>query len=289
MSIEILPGFADLAARYDGFILDLWGVIHDGTKPYPGSVDTLTRLKEMGKPTVLLSNAPRRGFALIEAMEKMGIERDLYGGVMSSGEAVYLELKAGTAPVFATLGQCLYHLGPERDRNVFEGLDYRETPLDEADFILNTGPVDFSETVADYEPVLAKGAARGLPMVCANPDITVMRLGVPVVCAGALAARYRELGGSVVQRGKPDPAIYPTCLQALGLQPGQKALAVGDGLHTDIMGANAAHIDSVLVTGGIHNSELGLQWGDMPYAPELEKLFARHGARPSVVVPTFQW
>jgi HAD superfamily hydrolase (TIGR01459 family) len=208
---------------------------------------------------------------------------------MSSGEAVHLELKARSAPVFATLGQRLYHLGPERDRNVFEGLDYQDAPIETADFILNTGPVDFSEAVADYEAVLAKGAARKLPMVCANPDITVMRLGVPIVCAGALAARYRELGGSVVERGKPDAAIYPACLKELGLSSGQKPLAVGDGLHTDILGASAAGIDSALVTGGIHNAELGLAWGETPNAPALEKLFHHHGARPSVAIPTFCW
>ncbi|CAA6603921.1 HAD family sugar phosphatase [Rhodospirillaceae bacterium LM-1] len=289
MNGEILPGFAILADRYDGFILDLWGVIHDGTQPYPGAADTLARLKELGKPTVLLSNAPRRGFALIEAMGKMGIERDLYGSVMSSGEAVYLELKARTDPFFKNLGPRIYHLGPERDRNVFEGLDYRDAPLDKADFVLNTGPVDFSETVADYENVLAKAASRGLPMVCANPDLTVIRLGEPVVCAGALAERYRALGGSVVQRGKPDPAIYPTCLQALGLKPGQKALAVGDGLHTDIAGANAAGIDSALVIGGIHRSELGIDWGQTPSQADVEMLIHRHGATPTAVIPTFRW
>lgn len=289
MNVEILDGLATLAGRYDGFILDLWGVIHDGTKPYPGAVDTLARLKEAGKPTVLLSNAPRRGKALIEQMASIGIERRLYGAVMSSGEAVHLELLARTDPVFAKLGRRLYHLGPDRDRNVFEGLDYDSVPLEMADFILNTGPVSFEDSVADYEDVLNRAARRGLPMICANPDITVIRLGVPIVCAGALAERYKELGGTVTQRGKPDPAIYPACLKALNLKPGQHALAVGDGLHTDIAGANAAGIDSVLVTGGIHRAELGLDWGATPSAEAVAKLLAAHAATPTAVIPTFQW
>lgn len=289
MSFEILDGLEGLAARYDGFILDLWGVIHDGTKPYPGAVDTLKRLRAAGKPTVLLSNAPRRGAALIEAMEKMGIERNLYGAVMSSGEAVHLELAERSDPVFAKLGKRLYHLGPERDRNVFEGLDYRDVALDQADFVLNTGPVEFEHGLDVYEDVLQAAAKRKLMMVCANPDITVMRLGVPIVCAGALAKRYEELGGSVVQRGKPDPAIYPACLKALNLPKGGKAMAVGDGLHTDIQGANAAGIDSLLVTGGIHLAELGLNWGDKPSAQAVAQLVAHHGATPTAVVPTFRW
>ncbi|TAN48214.1 MAG: TIGR01459 family HAD-type hydrolase [Rhodospirillales bacterium] len=289
MTPEILPGLAALAGRYDAFILDLWGVIHDGTKPYPGAGDTLARLKALGKSTVLLSNAPRRAHALIEAMTGMGIARDLYGGVMSSGEAVHRELKDRTDPVFAGLGKRLYHLGPERDRNVFAGLDYQDAPLDQADFVLNTGPVDFSESVADYETVLQQAARRRLPMICANPDITVIRLGVPVVCAGALAERYRELGGHVAERGKPDPAIYPVCLELLGLKPGQKALAIGDGLHTDILGANAAGIDSALVAGGIHRAELGLAWGASPSAQGIEKLLAVHQGNPLYVLPTFVW
>lgn len=289
MSVEILKDFATLAGRYDGFILDLWGVIHDGTKPYPGAVETLARLKDSGKPTVLLSNAPRRGAALIEQMASIGIERQLYGAVMSSGEAVHLELQARTDPVFAKLGHRLYHLGPDRDRNVFEGLAYEAVPFEQADFILNTGPVSFDDSVADYEGVLSQGARRGLPMICANPDITVIRLGVPIVCAGALAERYKELGGTVTQRGKPDPAIYPACLKALNLKPGQKALAVGDGLHTDIAGANAAGIDCVLVAGGIHRAELGLDWGATPSSQAVSKLLAAHAAKPTAVIPTFRW
>lgn len=289
MSTEILTGFAALADRYDGFILDLWGVIHDGTKPYPGAVETLARLKEAGKPTVLLSNAPRRGAALIEQMASIGIERQLYGDVMSSGEAVHLELQARTDPFFAKLGSRLYHLGPDRDRNVFEGLAYEAVPLEQADFLINTGPVSFDDSVADYEDILSQGAKRGLPMICANPDITVIRLGVPVVCAGALAERYRELGGIVAQRGKPDPAIYPACLKALGLRPDQKALAVGDGLHTDIAGANAAGIDCVLVAGGIHRAELGIDWGAVPTPEAVSELLTAHAARPTAVIPTFRW
>jgi HAD superfamily hydrolase (TIGR01459 family) len=286
----ILKGLEEIAGRYEGFILDLWGVIHDGVKPYPGVLETLNRLKDLGKRTVLLSNAPRRAEVLVGVMTNMGVERSLYSGVMSSGEATYLELAARSDPFFAALGRKLYHLGPDRDVNVYADLDYqRVMRVAEADFILNTGPVEFEHSLADYEAVLKEAATRHLPMVCANPDKVVMRLGLPVVCAGAIADRYRQLGGEFVERGKPDPAIYPPCLELLGISDKTKILAVGDALHTDIAGANAAGIDGLLVTCGIHAAELGLAWGDSPDPDRLEELYRQHGQRPTAVLPTFRW
>ena len=286
----ILSGLAEIAGRYDGFILDLWGVLHDGVKPYPGTLEVLNRLKAAGKRSVLLSNAPRRAEVLVEVLSNMGIERSLYSGIMSSGEATYLELSARSDPFFAALGRKLYHLGPDRDINLYVDLDYeRVAKVSEADFILNTGPVELEHSLADYEEVLREAAARHLPMVCANPDKLVMRLGVPVVCAGAFADRYRELGGKFVERGKPDPAIYPPCFELLGISDKSKVLAVGDALHTDIAGAKAAGIDSLLTTCGIHAAELGAGWGEEPDPEKLENLYRQHGQRPVAVISTFRW
>jgi HAD superfamily hydrolase (TIGR01459 family) len=286
----ILSGLAEIAGDYDGFILDLWGVLHDGVKPYPGTLEVLNRLKAAGKRSVLLSNAPRRAEVLVEVLTNMGIERSLYSGIMSSGEATYLELAARSDPFFAALGRRLYHLGPDRDINLYVDLDYqRVAKVSEADFILNTGPVEFEHSLADYESVLQEAAARHLPMVCANPDKLVMRLGVPVVCAGAIADRYRELGGDFVERGKPDPAIYPPCLELLGISDKSKVLAIGDALHTDIAGAKAAGIDSLLTTCGIHAAELGAGWGEEPDPEKLENLYRQHGQRPVAVISTFRW
>jgi HAD superfamily hydrolase (TIGR01459 family) len=286
----ILPGLADIAGRYDGFILDLWGVVHDGVKPYPGVLEALGRIKALGKRAVLLSNAPRRAEVLVGVMTNMGVERSLYNGVMSSGEATYLELAARSDPFFAALGRKLYHLGPDRDINVYADLDYeRVLKVSEADFVLNTGPVEFEHSLADYEAVLREAAARRLPMVCANPDKVVLRLGVPVVCAGAIADRYRELGGKFVERGKPDPAIYPPCLELLGIKDKSKVLAVGDALHTDVAGANAAGIDALLITGGIHGSELGVSWGENPSPEKLDELYRQHKQKPVAAMAAFRW
>lgn len=289
MTVPILPGLGALAGDYDGFILDVWGVIHDGATPYPHAVETLARLKRAGKATILLSNAPRRAEAVIASMVAMGIGRDLYGAVMSSGEAVHRELAERRDPWFARLGRRCHHIGPERDRNIFDGLDVDLVSVDVADFVLNTGPDLFEESVGDYEPVLRAAARRQLPMICANPDQVVIREGRRIMCAGALATRYQTLGGEVAWRGKPDPAIYGDCLEVLGL-PRNRVLAVGDALHTDIAGAQAAGIDALFVTGGIHAEELGLRaHGEMPSGERVEALLHAHKLRARAAMPEFRW
>ena len=278
-------GLSEFADRYDGFILDLWGVIHDGVNPYDGAADCLTQLKQAGKRCVLLSNAPRRSFAAEKMLARMGLEASLYTGLLTSGEAVHLALRDRTDPWFAALGRRVWHLGPERDRNVMEGLDVDTvaTPA-EADFVLNTGPDDHRgpTDVAAFEDVLVECARHGLPMICANPDLEVIRGGVRVICAGALAARYEQMGGAVRSLGKPDPAIYDPVLAMLGTEK-RRTLAVGDSLRTDIAGAATAGVDSCWVLGGIHGEALG---GDHGAATEEARLAGLH---PVAIVPRFVW
>ena len=279
------PGMAALAERYDGFILDLWGVIHDGVRPYEGAADCLERLRDAGKRCVLLSNAPRRSFAAEKMLVRMGIAPSLYTGVLTSGEAVHLALSERTDPWFAALGRRVWHLGPERDRNVMEGLDLEPvgSPA-EADFVLNTGPDDHlgTQDVEAFEPVLTECARRSLPMICANPDLEVIRGGVRVICAGAVAARYELMGGAVRSLGKPDPAIYHPVLAMLGTAKA-RTLAVGDSLRTDIAGAAAAGVASCWVLGGIHGEALGDDHG----AAQAEASAA--GLHPVAIVPRFVW
>ena len=280
-----LPGMAALAERYDGFILDLWGVIHDGVNPYEGAADCLHRLREAGKRCVLLSNAPRRSAAAEKMLRRMGLSATLYTGLLTSGEAVHLALRDRTDPWFAALGRRVWHLGPERDRNVMDGLDLDQvaTP-EEAEFVLNTGPDDHrgQQDVAAFEDVLATCARRQLPMICANPDLEVIRGGERVICAGALAARYEQMGGAVRSLGKPDPAIYRPVLAMLGTAE-ERTLAVGDSLRTDIAGAQAAGIDSCWVLGGIHAEALG---GNHEAATTEAH---SSGLHPVAIVPRFIW
>ncbi len=288
MTIRIIKGLSEVADGFDGFILDLWGVIHDGVEAYAGARDTLAALRAAGKKTLLLSNAPRRADALVEQLARMGIGRELYDHVLSSGEAVHMELARRTDPFYAALGRQLYHMGPERDENVFAGLDLVPVDIEHADFILNTGPWDLDETVEDYVPKMEQALARKLPMICANPDHVVMRQGKPVVCAGALAERYAHMGGVVSMRGKPDPAIYDNALELLGLAR-DRVVAVGDALHTDVKGANGAGLRAVFVTQGIHAAELGIRPGDEPDADTLRQVVTRHGERPMAAIATFRW
>jgi len=289
MTLPIIPGLSAIADQADSFILDLWGVIHDGVEAYAGARDTLVALRAAGKQTLLLSNAPRRADALVEQLARMGIGRELYDHVLSSGEAVHLELQNRTDPFYAGLGRNLYHMGPERDENVFQGLDYVAVDLEHADFILNTGPWDLDETVEDYVPAMKTALVRNLPMVCANPDLVVMRQGQPIVCAGALAERYAQMGGVVSMRGKPDPAIYA---QALGILncPRDRVIAVGDALHTDVKGANAAGLaGAVFVTQGIHAKDLGITPGQVPEQSRLDQLVAEDGNVPLAALRSFVW
>lgn len=282
--MEHLDGFAALASRYDGFILDLWGVIHDGVTPYPGAVDCLRHLKALGKPAVLLSNAPRRAHVAAEAMRGMGIGEDLYTGIVTSGEVTHTSLRDRDTPDFAALGRKLYHLGPERDRNVFHGLDTElvSSPA-QADFLLNTGPDDARSPTDpwEYEAELQACRAAGLPMICANPDLEVIRGGMRLICGGALAQRYEAIGGQVIWVGKPFPAVYRPVFSILGLKL-DRVLAVGDALRTDIAGAASVGIASCWVLGGIHADEL-------ISAELVEAAAARAGLAPVAAVPAFRW
>lgn len=288
-SLRAIAGLREVADDYDGFILDLWGLVHDGATPYPPSRDTFLALKAAGKRTLLLSNAPRRAYALVEAMTKMGLERDLYGEVLSSGEAVNQALLRRDDPFFKALGRRCYHLGPPRDHSVFDatGLEITQD-LASADFVLNTGPGELHETVATYEPVLQAAAQRALPMVCANPDLVVLRAGNAVMCAGALANRYAALGGKVAYRGKPDPAIYHLAVEQLGL-PANRIAVAGDALETDVKGANAAGLDSLWCTGGIHAAALGTSYGAPADPGKAYALAKAEGHMPTAIIPGFYW
>lgn len=276
-----LQNFAPLAAEYDGFVLDLWGVVHDGVAPYAGAAACLAALRAAGKRVVMLSNAPRRALPVIEQLRDMGIGPELYDGVMTSGEATYLALRDRTDPWYRALGTQVFHLGPPRDRNVLHGLDVELCDVPgKAGFVLNTGPDDHANPTdpAAFDDVLRECRAAGLPMICANPDLEVIRGGVRVVCAGALAQRYAAMGGDVRSLGKPDPAIYAPVLSMLGVA---RVLAVGDALRTDIAGAAAVGLDACWVLGGLH----GAHGGEAATEAEAEAA----GLAPIATIPHFVW
>jgi HAD superfamily hydrolase (TIGR01459 family) len=288
--MEHLAGFAPLADRFDGFVLDLWGVIHDGVNAFPHAVDCLVRLRAAGKRTLLLSNVPRPNDAAQAMMRRMGIPDDYYTDILTSGEAVRRALRRPPDLWWAELGQRVFHLGPERDRGIIEGLPLEKVAQPgEANFVLNTGPDDHRNPtdINEFEAVLQDCELHRLPMICANPDLHVIRGGVRVLCAGALALRYQEIGGDVRSIGKPDPAIYQPVLERLSL-PVDRVLAVGDALHTDIAGAAAAELPSCWVLSGVHGESLAAGPGRYDTA-KAEVAASAVGLAPVATVPRFVW
>jgi HAD superfamily hydrolase (TIGR01459 family) len=280
----------ELAPRYDGFIVDLWGVLHDGEKPLLGVVDCLERLIAAGKRIVILSNAPRRAAEVVARITEIGIRPDLYHHVMTSGEETWQHLSQRPDAFYGRLGRAVLHLGPPRDSGLHAGLDLVAVEAAaEADFILNTGTWGWEAETTPYDAVLRDGAARGLPMICANPDLVVRNGAQLAICAGMLAQRYEEMGGTVRWHGKPLPGIYETCLGLLGIADKSRILAVGDSLRTDITGAVGAGLDCVLVAGGIHAEEFGAAPGQAPDPAKLAAAFAAAKVTPTYVLPGFVW
>jgi HAD superfamily hydrolase (TIGR01459 family) len=288
VSIRVINGMRELAPEYDGFILDLWGVVHDGTAPFPGVLDCMERLIAAGKRLVLLSNAPRRSDDVMRRITRIGVPERLYHGIMSSGEEAWLHLKHRDEPFYAALGHRCVHIGSERDLEIREGLDlvFVDVPA-EADFILNTGPAEWEDTLETYMPVLAEALSRGLPMVCANPDLVVVHNGKPALCAGALAEEYQRLGGRVRWHGKPYPSVYESCLGLLGIGEKRRILAIGDSLRTDIAGAAGAGIDSLFIAGGIHADEFSNDGGLDP--ERIAAALNEDGLRPVAAAARFVW
>lgn len=286
--LRLIDGMRELAPRYNGFILDLWGVVHDGTAPFPGVLDCMERLLGDGKRLVLLSNAPRRADDVVRRIDTIGVPRGLYHGVMSSGEEAWLHLHRRDDPFYAALGRRVLQIGSDRDLEMREGLDLDFVDaIETADFLLNTGPAEWEDTIEDYDPLLRRAGERGLPMVCANPDLVVIHNNKPALCAGALAQHYEEIGGRVRWHGKPYPSVYDSCLPLLGIDDRSRILAIGDSLRTDIAGAAVAGIDSLFVVGGIHAAEFRSERG--LDSEKIDAALAAAALRPVAAAKRFVW
>lgn len=275
-----INGLSEVFGLYDGFILDLWGVVHDGVAPFAGTLPALTALKKAKKRIWLLSNAPRRAYTVVEKLTQMGVTPELYDGILTSGEASRQALQDG---LIAKWGRRCLHIGSTRDLSLFEELDVEivKDPA-QADFVLNSGVEAFSDTIEKYRPLLQKCAEGNLPMLCANPDRVVHVEDALVICAGTLADTYAAFGGDVTYFGKPYRGVYRSCLQDLGTR---RVLAVGDSMLTDIAGATGAGLDSVLVTSGIHREEFAAE----AEAPDLQQFLANYPYRPNYIIKSFGW
>jgi HAD superfamily hydrolase (TIGR01459 family) len=270
-----------LAERYDLAIIDLWGVVHDGTALYPGAREMLRQLRGIGIRCIFLSNAPRRAEKARAVLATLGIDETLYDWLLTSGEEAFMQLSSDPS----WLGTRYYYLGPGKDEDILsDAPEYTRVELPEdADFILNTGfEVDF-QPEADVLPTLHKLLAHRLPLLCVNPDLEVVKLdGTQMLCAGVVAAKYEALGGIVHRIGKPHLAVYERVMAMAGNPDPTRVIAFGDTPATDILGANRAGIDSVLVTGGVlaaHYPHLG--------DDEARTLCAKLGCSPTFIASRF--
>ena len=276
---HILAGLSQAAGRYDVLLCDVWGVIHNGRRHFPAACEALIRFQAERGPVVLISNAPRPATHVIPQLDELGVPRAAWTSFVTSGDATR-ELLVERAPGPA------WHIGPERTEVLYEGVGLDFAGPHDAAFISCTGPVDDeTETPEDYRADLDIAARRGLTMICANPDRVVQRGNKLVYCGGALADLYSALGGHVIMAGKPYPAIYDLCLaeaeRLLG-RPGGRALCIGDGIVTDVKGAEAHGLDCLFISGGIHGDEADAPGG-------VGELLARQGALAAFSMPTLSW
>ncbi|SLN32762.1 TIGR01459 family HAD-type hydrolase [Oceanibacterium hippocampi] len=296
MTLRILDGLSAIAGDYDGFVVDLWGVVHNGVEAYREAVDCMHRMRAGGKPVLLLSNAPRRSDRVTPRLRGLGVPDDAYDDILTSGDATRDALASRDDAWHAALGRRFYQVGPERDFGLLDGLDYvRVHDLADADFVLMSGLVDDDrEGPEDYRGLLGQALERGLPMICVNPDVLVMRGPKWIYCGGALAELYREMGGDVTFHGKPYSRVYAECARRMERLLGRsvapaRLLAIGDNLNTDIRGANAFGLASVLVADGFHGSEWGEALVRAPDPAALEQHMVSAGARPDAVIVRLRW
>lgn len=249
---KFINGLSRIYSDYDGFIIDLWGVLHDGTEAYPKAIETLKNLKNSGKKIVLLSNAPRRSFVAKQTLERLGFKAEYYNKVITSGEVTFEYVRDND------FGDKYFYIGPEKDRNILDGLNLKEvTQASEAGFAVVTGFDGFHSTFEEKKAQIDEALQAGLILLCANPDFKVVKqTGEVQICAGLIAEYYEKNGGKVLYFGKPYEAVYKKSIGVLGVSDPQKILCIGDAIHTDITGGNNFGADTLFVAGGIHKNEL---------------------------------
>ncbi len=279
--IPILPSIADLADTSDAWIVDIWGVMHNGARAHPAAARACSEFRARGGAVVLLSNAPRPFSAVVPHMAALGVPSEAYDAGVTSGD-VTRDMLAAWA------GRRMLHVGPPRDHALFTGLDVRLASATDAEVVLCSGLYDDErETPADDAELIDAQAARSVPMICANPDIMVERGDKLIHCAGALAESYAAKGGAVSYAGKPHLPVYERALAEIARLAGgpaekSRVLCIGDGVDTDLAGAHAAGLRSVFVASPIFASE-GLS------AATLERLFTGRPFAPVAAMPALAW
>ncbi len=261
---RIIRALAEVSDNYDALFCDLWGCVHNGQRAYPAAVDALQTFRAKGGTVILMTNAPRPAQSVIAGFDRLGIPRDAWDAVVTSGDA------AQGGMVMGAVGRKVFHLGPAKDDTFFTEIpeDLRElgsvqrVPLDEAEGIVCTGLFDeMTETPDDYRPLLLQAKNEGMKLLCANPDIVVDVGEQRIYCAGALAELYTEMGGQSLYFGKPHPPIYDLARRRLAsmgkIIDDSRILCVGDGIFTDVQGGASEGLDTLFITGGLAANDFG--------------------------------
>ena len=292
-STPILSGLREVAGRYDVVLSDVWGVLHDGQRAFPGPAEALARFRAGGGTVVLITNAPRPNAPIRAQLDALGVPRDAYDDIVTSGDSTVALIAArGEGP--------FHHIGPERDRALMDEVHAKTGrkpalgTLAESAHVICSGLFDDrSETPDHYEATYAAMRERGVEMICANPDVVVHVGDQLIFCAGALAERYEALGGTVLYAGKPHRPIYDLALSLAARARGRevasgRVLAVGDGMRTDVAGALAQGLDCLFVTNGIHRDDTGPGDGRLDPAA-LARFLAAAAHRPTYAMADLAW
>ncbi|KAL9237528.1 hypothetical protein vseg_012064 [Gypsophila vaccaria] len=300
-AFQMLSGIQHLAEthRFKAWFLDQFGVLHDGKKPYPGAISTLEKLANTGAKMVIISNSSRRASVTADKMKSLGFDPSLFLGSITSGELTHQYLERRHDPWFAELGRsCIHITWSDRGAISLDGLDLKVVDnVEEADFILAHGTEALGlssgsvvpKQLEELEKILEQCVERKIPMVVANPDFVTVEARALRVMPGTLAVKYEKLGGEVKWMGKPGKVMYESAMAMAGVDASE-CIAVGDSLHHDIKGANAAGTQSIFITGGIHASELGLaSFDEVAEEPKVRDLASKCDVYPTYVAPSFTW
>jgi HAD superfamily hydrolase (TIGR01459 family) len=278
-AIPVLTGIAEISEGRKAWFCDVWGVLHDGVTVFVPAIEACRAFKRRGGEVILVSNSPKPSPDVLARLDELGVPRDCFTALVTSGDVT-------RSFVEAYASEPLFHLGPEDDKGIFDGLAVEFAPASKAAAVVCTGFFDEDrERPEAYDDMLRAFAERRAPMICANPDRFVERGPELLPCAGLLAERYASLGQTVIQAGKPHRPIYEAAARKLSKPLASNAiLAIGDGIATDIEGAAAQGIDSVYIASRVHMAEGGLS-----RLGEANSLFAGRPFRPAAAMPCLRW
>jgi HAD superfamily hydrolase (TIGR01450 family) len=277
---ERIRSLKDITDHYDVILCDVWGVLHNGVSPFADAAAALAEARREGKTVILITNSPRPNDSVAIQLDGIGVSRDAWDRIVTSGDVTRELIRQGPPNIF--------FIGADRDLPLLEGTDAFAVKEKDASAIVCAGFFDDeSETPEDYRDQLTHFADRGLPMICANPDLIVERGHRLIPCAGAIAALYETLGGETRIAGKPHRPIYEEALRQASelrefIDPA-RIVAIGDGMPTDVRGALSEGLDLLYISAGIHAREY--MSDDVTDERALHDFLASHQADPHWWMP----